>query len=1503
MHKALSLVLFLAACCGLAGAQALYPNLDDSSANWGQGCGNAIAGGTGVPTSGPTQGFINPTPSLDGNSMEISFTGQVLGGGNTTNCLWWNKVGANNAILYLTGIYHVYIPSETNIQALEYDQFIFDNGNRYMEGSQCVIGGLWQVWNQCTGWVNTSPSLSCSLSINTWHSIVWNTHRDTNSSTACGGHPCMYYDQLTIDGVAHGPFTSQQSCPSGDPDNIGIQAQIDTTSAGGFTNEFIDEMSLQTALAPTTPPSFTSANNALFTVGFPGSFTVSTGGTSTAALSETGALPTGVTFTDNGNGTATIAGLPLAGTQQTYTLTITAASGVLPNATQTFTLTNVYAPPGVHSVGQDNLYCPATNIPAWGSSDGPASLPATCYNTWTVNTPTAGGVVNVSTAAQLTTALAALSCGTILTLQSGVSFVGHFTIPAIACPLNNYVWIVPSALANLPPEGTRISPCYAGVSSLPGRPAFPCPTTAGNFLPVTPPNYMAQVVTNTSAPVFQFTAGTSGIRIIGLEITRQAGTGFVSTLIGLANLGNVSNIIFDRVWMHGDENQDETENAIPTSATSYVALIDSYFNNFYCISVTGSCVDSHVVSGGLNATNFVTDTGIKAVNNFLEAAGENFYMGGGSSNINPQDIEFRLNYSWKPLTWNPSDPSYNGGVGGHALVVKNIFEFKTANRALIEGNYFFNIWGGFTQSGTIFQIGAKNQALGPINACPICAVTNVTIRYNSGGTANSVGAFSLAKNDNGVTAAAQNSISVHDNYFDNLGYATCFSCGTNTAIFDITEWDIGLIASQTVFNESFVHNTAVDASGSPAKLGNIFLSGMLSSTCCQMHGITFTNNVMQTEGSGTFNSAGNGAVNCAFGQTGGANMITACWNPYTVAGNCFVNNGSVTWPAGNITSAASLSAVFTSYNGGNGGNYLLAAGACKGAGTDGLDPGANIAEVAWVQGGNIPWTYNRTRPRQLNSVQPPMPTGTNHTHYVNVLAQNNIRLTGQTSLCGGGMSTSMPCYFDTETGTGACRATINFGLFDSVVTAYTITNLLLGGVTEGGTNGWTPPCVYSQAQANAAALTWTPSMHVLPGDYICYSVGGTCPASGTYWQLQSQCSNSAYDSTCVVGTTEPNFATGGSPLSDNQVSWVNIGSNAPLLDAYCGPSYNGGTGGSSCYANNGNHNIVINAGTLSSCSPTPCTLTNLYQAEALTSELPFRNWFIGQIIPQVIAHYNNMVGFGYLRVGCTAGGECAPIGIGSGLWPWYGATAAQQRAQYLSYVNLIDQAIQLSGPAMVMLHDTNCAASNDCNFADQEALLGWTWNFNGISNNALDVTDISNLIGTGPNNCAFPLTPASGCVTGDWAYLCSIYTTNSGGVPFWCGLQTATASTPIDCAQGLTGPLFSLPAGTVANCPGGWIGDLPFLVMLRSIGVGSTNTRINVNNLEIYVNPPASGSPPTVGAGDILLALDPSYSTSSGAQVSYAPYQGQQAQAFFNWLFPINPPVDRSFVAKAEAGR
>ncbi len=83
-------------------------------------------------------------------------------------------------------------------------------------------------------------------------------------------------------------------------------------------------------------PSITSANNTTFTVNAAGTFTITATGGPAPALALSGTLPSGVTFT---GGTGVLAGTPALGTVGTYALTAGATNGILPNASQAFTLT------------------------------------------------------------------------------------------------------------------------------------------------------------------------------------------------------------------------------------------------------------------------------------------------------------------------------------------------------------------------------------------------------------------------------------------------------------------------------------------------------------------------------------------------------------------------------------------------------------------------------------------------------------------------------------------------------------------------------------------------------------------------------------------------------------------------------------------------------------------------------------------------------------------------------------------------------------------------------------------------------------------------------------------------------------------------------------------------------------------------------------------------------------------------------------------------------------
>jgi outer membrane protein assembly factor BamB len=132
-------------------------------------------------------------------------------------------------------------------------------------------------------------------------------------------------------------------------------------------------------------PAITSAASTTAKATTAMSFTVTTTGSPTPTITESGPLPGGVTFTDNKDGTASIAGTPAAGSEGSYPITITAANGVSPNASQAFTLTvnglapafTADSPPATAVIGASYSYTfTASGDPAPTFSVASGTLPA-----------------------------------------------------------------------------------------------------------------------------------------------------------------------------------------------------------------------------------------------------------------------------------------------------------------------------------------------------------------------------------------------------------------------------------------------------------------------------------------------------------------------------------------------------------------------------------------------------------------------------------------------------------------------------------------------------------------------------------------------------------------------------------------------------------------------------------------------------------------------------------------------------------------------------------------------------------------------------------------------------------------------------------------------------------------------------------------------------------------------------------------------------------------------
>ncbi len=404
------------------------------------------------------------------------------------------------------------------------------------------------------------------------------------------------------------------------------------------------------------------------------------------------------------------------------------------------------------------MAAPPTNTGAPGQQatgtesrfDGPAELPRVYVKSSLADTPAPGRVRLVKRGDNLQGALDNAQCGDIVELEAGATFSGTVAFPHKECDDSHWIVVRTSAPdESLPREGTRVTPCYGGVPSLPGRPEFRCTSVS---------NVMAKIEFEGKAGSgpLRFAAGANHYRIIGLEITRGTPGAPITALAFTKDDDRADHLIFDRVWMHGTA-QDETTRGIALHGMTYVAVVDSFLNDFHCTAVVGACTDAQALFNGAYGGPY------KIVNNFLEASGENILFGGTAAAQAPSDIEIRHNHLFKPLIWRKGEPGFVGGPDGHAFIVKNNFELKNGQRILLEGNVLENSWGGFTQTGFAIGLSPKNQAgFGNTNICPLCRVTDVTIRYNRITNVGSVLFITTDLSDNGGISSGGERFSIHD---------------------------------------------------------------------------------------------------------------------------------------------------------------------------------------------------------------------------------------------------------------------------------------------------------------------------------------------------------------------------------------------------------------------------------------------------------------------------------------------------------------------------------------------------------------------------------------------------------------------------------------------------------------------------------------------------------------------------------------------------------------------
>lgn len=324
-------------------------------------------------------------------------------------------------------------------------------------------------------------------------------------------------------------------------------------------------------------------------------------------------------------------------------------------------------------------------------------------------------IVRVPAGGDLQHAIDVAEPGQTLVLEPGATYQGNFVLPAKRG--SQFITIRTSGDEGLPAPGERVFPRHAPK--------------------------LAKLRSVTTEPVVRTAPGAHHWRLQLLELLpTKNGHG---DILALGNGGPAQSdastvphdLEVDRCYIHGDADRGQKRGIALNSGSTTIT-------GSYVSEIKAQGQDAQAIAGWNGPGPYTIE------NNYLEAAAENFILGGADPSIEglvTTGVTFRRNHLAKPVAWR-----------NERWQVKNLFQLKNARRVLVEGNVMEYAWKN-AQVGYAIVLTPRNQD----GRAPWATIEDVTVRGNL--VRHAGGGMQITGEDDNHPSGSTRGVVVSDNLF------------------------------------------------------------------------------------------------------------------------------------------------------------------------------------------------------------------------------------------------------------------------------------------------------------------------------------------------------------------------------------------------------------------------------------------------------------------------------------------------------------------------------------------------------------------------------------------------------------------------------------------------------------------------------------------------------------------------------------------------------------------